>query len=596
MHHEIGTYLITSLTIILLMSGITGIVISIYLYKYRKTPGILYLLLLQIAIAAWAFFYALEYSATVVESKIFWSKLSYLGIVFAPVFFYLFSLHFAYKQHRINATLLASLFGLSTIFLISVTTNDYHFLHWKSYHIDPILNTTIYTYGVSFWLVFAFNYILLTLSIANIIPLIFKYPENYQQQIIFIVIACVFPVVGNVMYVFNVGPIQGFDWTPIFFAFSGVILTYINLRFGIFDLIPIARNKLLSILPDGVIIVDKHRRIADVNPAFLELTHRSKNDTIGKSLADVFPKQKSLIDQLAPKEQIESMELEAELSGQLTYFDIRVTSLFDQANQMNGKLIVLRNITEKTINQQSIQKKNQQLKKEIEEKEKLIADLDAFDHTVAHDLKNVIGAILTSNDLLKLEIEQKNYQNLEEIIELIQLSANKSFHVIKELLTMASVRQQDIKREQVDMADILKECEIRLDDMIKTSKATIIKPREWPTALGYSPWIEEVWVNYISNAIKYGGKPPVLELGAKQFYREKKIRYWIKDNGNGLPQQDQTKLFKKYERFNQTPIEGTGLGLSIVKRIVEKLGGEVGVISAGIKGEGCIFYFTLPQE
>ena len=161
---------------------------------------------------------------------------------------------------------------------------------------------------------------------------------------------------------------------------------------------------------------------------------------------------------------------------------------------------------------------------------------------------------------------------------------------------MASVRQQDIRREQVDMAGILKECEIRLDDMIKTSNVTIIKPKEWPTALGYSPWIEEVWVNYISNAIKYGGKPPVLELGAKQFYREKKIRYWIKDNGNGLTKQDQTRLFKKYERFNQTHIEGTGLGLSIVKRIVEKLGGEVGVISAGIKGEGCIFYFTLPQE
>lgn len=570
--------------------------ISIYLLKYRRSPGILYLSLMQLSTAIWAFFYGLEFATTDLQLKIFWSKFSYIGIVFAPVFFYFFSVYFASKQLKLSKALKAGLIGLAVLFLVSVFTNGFHSLHWVSYAIDPANNTTIYQYGISFWLVFVFCYTLLILSIANIIPLLFDFPKRFQGQILLLVLACFFPVVGNALYLFRIGPIVGFDWTPIFFVFSGIILTFINVRYGTFDLIPLARNKFLDMLPDGIAVVDRHQRIIDVNPAFLRLTQQKEIDVLGKLLEEAFPKRKSLIQQFADKETIEPIELEARINGDHVFFDLRVTALHDQRGQLSGRLITLRDITEKTVYEQKISRANQQLKLEIEEKEKLIADLDAFDHTVAHDLNNIIGAIVTSTDLLYYELEQKNYQNLEEVIELIQLSANKSFHVIKELLTLASVRQQDVKTDRLDMMKIFKESEQRLADMIKTSGAQIIKPRDWPSACGYGPWIEEVWVNFLSNAIKYGGTPPVIELGATQFYSENKVRYWIKDNGDGLTQSKQKKLFKKYERFNQTHIEGTGLGLSIVKRIVEKLGGEVGVISNGIPGEGCVFYFTLPQE
>lgn len=596
MRHAIGPYLITPLLFVLVISGIAGLLISLYLLKYRRTPGTLYLSLMQFGTAAWAFFYGLEYSATEIDLKIFWSKFSYLGIVFAPVFFYFFSLHFASKQKKLTKTLCITLVTTASFFLLIVATNDFHHLHWKSYSIHPELNTTIYEYGISFWLVFVFNYILLAFSIANIIPLIFKYPENFQIQIILLITACFFPVLGNFMYIFDVSPIHGFDWTPVFFVFSGIILSYINVRYGTFDLIPFARNKLIDTLTDGIIVVDKFRRIADVNPAFLKLIQSYKSDLLGKQLEYVFPDRKTLINQLAFKDIIEPFTLETTINEKQVYIDLRVSSLYDQKHRLSGKLIVLRDITDIIVYEQTIKKANRQLKQEITEKEKLINDLAAFDHTVAHDLKNVIGAIITSSDLLELELSQKNFHNLKEIVELVQLSANKSYHVIKELLTLASVRQQDVKKERIDMLQIFEESEKRIQDMIDSSKATIIKPDDWPSAYGYGPWVEEVWVNFLSNAIKYGGKPPVIELGYNQFYSEKKIRYWIKDNGGRLTKKQQKSLFKEYERFNQPHIEGTGLGLSIVKRIIDKLGGEVGVISNAIPGEGSIFYFTLPQE
>jgi signal transduction histidine kinase len=103
-----------------------------------------------------------------------------------------------------------------------------------------------------------------------------------------------------------------------------------------------------------------------------------------------------------------------------------------------------------------------------------------------------------------------------------------------------------------------------------------------------------VWVNYLSNALKYGGRPPRLELGYD--IRPMGVaRLWVRDNGDGIAPEVQARLFTPFTRLDQVRARGHGLGLSIVRRIVEKMGGQVGVISEGQTGLGSLFYFTLPM-
>jgi signal transduction histidine kinase len=164
--------------------------------------------------------------------------------------------------------------------------------------------------------------------------------------------------------------------------------------------------------------------------------------------------------------------------------------------------------------------------------------------------------------------------------------------IIYELLLLSSVRKGELEIIPLNMAAIVREARGRLNYMIEEHKAEISDPRDWPVAVGYTPWVEEVWVNYISNALKYGGKPPQLELGATP-QDDGMIRFWIKDNGPGLTPEQQEMLFIPFSRLNQADIEGHGLGLSIVQRIIEKLGGSVGVESS--VGQGSTFYFNLPS-
>ncbi len=132
---------------------------------------------------------------------------------------------------------------------------------------------------------------------------------------------------------------------------------------------------------------------------------------------------------------------------------------------------------------------------------------------------------------------------------------------------------------------------------IKESEAEISLPDIWLNSIGYAPWVEEVWKNYISNAIKYGGESPKIEIGCEQIVSKqnhKLVKYWIKDQGPGISEENQKLLFKKFERLNQAKASGHGLGLSIVHRIIKKLGGTTGVES--IVGKGSTFYFTLPAK
>jgi signal transduction histidine kinase len=127
--------------------------------------------------------------------------------------------------------------------------------------------------------------------------------------------------------------------------------------------------------------------------------------------------------------------------------------------------------------------------------------------------------------------------------------------------------------------------------MLDEYQAKVFTPADWPVAWGYGPWVEEVWVNYLSNALKYGGKPPHIEMGADPLPNGF-VRFWLCDNGPGLTPEQQTQLFIPFTRLSQVRTKGHGLGLSIVQRIVEKLGGQVGVESH--LGQGSTFFFTLP--
>ncbi len=227
-----------------------------------------------------------------------------------------------------------------------------------------------------------------------------------------------------------------------------------------------------------------------------------------------------------------------------------------------------------------------------EERDRLVRDLEDFAHTVAHDLKNPLAVICGFAQLLREAYGELPDDQIRDILERMEKGAEKATAIINALLLLAGVRTlETVEIDPLDMGAIVQEACTSLADVIKRCEAAISLPGAWPLAEGYRPWVEAIWVNYLSNAIKYGGSPPRIELGYDE-PRGGKIRFWVRDNGRGLAEEDQDKLFRPFSRVGQHGVEGHGLGLSIVQRVVERLNGEVGVESEA--DQGSLFYFTLP--
>jgi signal transduction histidine kinase len=243
-----------------------------------------------------------------------------------------------------------------------------------------------------------------------------------------------------------------------------------------------------------------------------------------------------------------------------------------------------------------------QLRKKIQKDlEQKVAELDAFGHTVAHDLKNPLMVINVSIDGLIKELGTDTSVKANRMLAFISDGTKQMINIIESILMLAGVRKIYPQEFVIfPMSECVNDALNRMKYNIETNEVRICKPDQWPDVFGYGPWITEVWVNYINNAIKYGKKNDTtvksIEIGYDtpqydQGKNESYIRFWVKDNGEGISKEKIPTLFREFSRLHTTE-NGYGLGLSIVKSIIEKFEGSVGVESE--IGNGSLFYFTLP--
>jgi signal transduction histidine kinase len=220
-------------------------------------------------------------------------------------------------------------------------------------------------------------------------------------------------------------------------------------------------------------------------------------------------------------------------------------------------------------------------------------ELAAFSHTVSHDIQNLLQLVNGFAEALYNYYDTMTQDDLKICVSSIMKNVGKMSTITRELLLLSEVRKvRAMLRPMTDMTDIVESAKQRLMGLIAEHHPIMRFPETWPVAMGHGPWVEEIWLNLLSNAIIYGGENPEIELGAEE-QADDMIRFWVRDHGPGLAPKEQARLFQPFDDITQVKLEGNGLGLSITRRIVEKLNGHIGVESE--VGEGCLFFFKLPS-
>ena len=222
-------------------------------------------------------------------------------------------------------------------------------------------------------------------------------------------------------------------------------------------------------------------------------------------------------------------------------------------------------------------------------------ELDAYAHTVAHDLKNPVAAILGFAEHLGEGLDSMPESERRESLEAITRSAQKMQAIIDALLLLGEARRSDVPISAARPGP-------HHGRMPERPRA------RGETSRGRGPPPAKLAVGSGLRAVGRAGphelrqqraevRRPAPASRARGGGRETKghVRFWVRDNGRGLTPEEIGRTFAPFTRLSVEDVTGHGLGLSIVRRLVERMGGEVAVESEGRPGAGCTFSFTLPR-
>jgi len=235
------------------------------------------------------------------------------------------------------------------------------------------------------------------------------------------------------------------------------------------------------------------------------------------------------------------------------------------------------------------------LEKRVEERtEQLVAankELEAFSYSVSHDLRAPLRAVDGFSRILQEDYDEKLDDEGRRVLNVIRNSSQEMGRLIDDLLAFSRLGRSELSGANVDMSALVRSV---LDEMRRESGTLPeLDVQALPSSHGDSSLLRQVWINLISNAVKFSAKVehPRIEIGG---YPEGAARvYYVKDNGAGFDMKYYDKLFGVFQRLHRSDeYPGTGVGLAIVQRVVSKHGGKVW--AQGAVKQGATFFFTLP--
>jgi PAS domain S-box-containing protein len=301
---------------------------------------------------------------------------------------------------------------------------------------------------------------------------------------------------------------------------------------------------------------------------------------------------RGIISRLVAGEKIRPLE-----TRRLTNTGDQVDVLFSAAliaDPENGQVSISiseQDITLKKIADEKIRQLNKDLHENIAELENSNKELDSFSYSVSHDLRAPLRILNGYASIIEEDYSDSLQEEAKRMFANIKKNAQKMSTLIDDLLAFSKIGKKEVKKYLVNMDDMVAGVISEINKSTKHQATITINPL--PSVLADFGLLQQVWVNLVSNGIKYSAnKPePRVEIGAISKGHE--VTYYVKDNGAGFNMQYASKLFGVFQRLHGVDeFEGTGIGLAIVQRVINKHKGKVWAEAK--VNEGACFYFTLP--
>jgi signal transduction histidine kinase len=374
------------------------------------------------------------------------------------------------------------------------------------------------------------------------------------------------------------------DWlnTDSFLSFTGIpvqvfrIFCAIVITWAVYGILKIFERETLEKLHKEI---NEHKKTEEE----LERTYDELEIRIQERTKELTKANASLKFEIAEREKIE-----AERGELIQVLQTNQEVLKKQKQELEDSRRAIKNVAEDLIYSKEI------LEYQNTTLESVNKELDDFTYIVSHDLKEPLRSIDAYSKFLADDYQEKLDQEGKHYLERIRSNAERMKRLIEDLLEISRLKKKGSSIAEVDTGEFIDEAKARLEYLITQKGVEILVKDKLPRIFCDRIRLVEVFLNLISNAIKFNDKPkPVIEIGCQDkgdFYE-----FYVKDNGMGIKEEYFDKIFEVFQRLGKREdVEGTGAGLTIVKKIVQMHKGKIWLESKPL--EGSVFYFTIPKD
>lgn len=577
--------------ITLISCGIVTFFFSYHLFG-KKGEAVRLFGFMMLANAIWSLGYGLELASNSFAMMRIFINIEYLGITTLPVSWYLFCLNLAGNDRWYKKPLnICVLFSVSLLTILLVWTNDYHHLQYRSMKLDtsgafPML---ILEPGIWYRCFTLYFYLLLGLGSYHILRTFSKVDPIYRRQNYTIFFAALIPWLANLSYLLGFRPVNNLDLTPFAFIAAISLITIAIYRFKLFDILPVAREKVLDLIQDGYLVLDGTHRVIDCNLAFKRyLPYTERNKIIGTPLLSLFPEQHDFLNFLNSHQ---SGKIEMRVQIQNVVFELEADIMYLNKNQLNNEVTVIKIQDLTTVKAEALKSLQQ-----TEELKKLNKLKDRIFSIIAHDLR---GPLVNLSEVLKM-IDT----DMITIAEFKMLSPKLSSDILytTDLLenilhwSRSQLKGYGINKAHFELRNmILNEVNYHLPSA--AIKNIRIIHDVFPGYIVYADllMIQIVIRNILNNAIKFCND--CCEINISAVYKGNgRTMICVEDNGKGMSAEALNMLNEASGMSTRGTMneKGTGLGLIICKDFMDRNNGTIEVSSAPDKGTRINLY--LPVE
>jgi len=531
-----------------LSAGLFAVLVAVGVRR-RWTPSTRAFVALMAGGFAWTTVYGIQLGFTTEAAQVAWFRATLVSSALIPPALLVFSLRYSGYGHWMTRRR-AVLIGLElATFAAFTVTNPWHELVWTAARLPPkaISPALDVTFGPVYYAHITVAYLAVLVGIGVLLTVFFRRESVSHNQAGLLVLGSGPALLTHALYTLGLSPRPGLDLTPFVFVATGILFGLALFYFDLLERMPVAHRRALEIMGDGLLVVDESGRYVDAN-------------TVARRVFDIpdepgtNARQRSLLDQAGVDDitELDSVTRTMVDDGLRRAYDVHVSELADQHDDVTGHAVVLRDVTDRFAYEERLEVTNRVLRHNLRNDMNVVEGYAALleDHATTPEDEAYAETIReTAEDLIELSVKAREMISIEERRTPNETPADAA-RIVTELV-------EDLRAVHPDV-DIT--ADVGDDARVATTSHRALR-----LAIR----------NLLENAVRHNTNPnPRLDVVVERI--ADRVHVLVTDNGPGLPENERDVL----RDGTETPVQhGQGLGLWLTYWIVDSTGGEIDIES-----------------